>query len=98
MRQKNSRDLYAAMALLTSAKEVEDFLTDLCTPAEIKAFSERWRVCQILDRDDCSYRDIRKNTGVSLATISRVARFLKHEKYGGYRKMLEKIAQMERKS
>ncbi|MDR2416556.1 MAG: transcriptional regulator [Holosporales bacterium] len=86
-------DLFSAIALLTSSREIEAFLADLCTPAEVKAFVERWRVCQLLDRDASSYREIRESTGASLTTIGRVARFLRNEKHGGYRNLLKKIKQ-----
>ena len=66
------------------------FLKDLCTPQEISALQERWRVCQLLDRE-MSYRDIHQVTGASLTTVGRVARFLKNESYQGYRSVLDKM-------
>jgi TrpR-related protein YerC/YecD len=89
--QRSDIDLFSAIALLNSAKEVQDFLADLCTPAEVKAFVERWKVCQLLDRKALSYREIHALTGASLTTIGRVSRFLNEEKYGGYKKVLGKI-------
>ena len=58
---------------------MEKFLIDLCTPAELKALSERWHVAQLLDKGEMSYREIYALTGVSTTTIARVARFLKDE-------------------
>lgn len=63
-------------------------LVDLCTPAELRALSERWRVAEMLDEGELSYRDISAQTGVSTTTIGRVARFLKDEPHGGYRLLL----------
>ena len=80
-----------ALLLLADRTEVEQFLKDLCTPQEIGALQERWRVCQLLDQNNMSYRDIHEITGASLTTISRVARFLKNESYHGYRALLDKI-------
>lgn len=64
-------------------------LIDLCTPAELRALSERWRVAKLLDEGEMSYREISAETGVSTTTIGRVARFLKDEPHGGYRLLLE---------
>ena len=83
--------LFNVISLLNDAKDAENFLIDLCTPSEIKAFVERWRVCQLLHSKRHSYRDISEITGASLTTIGRVSRFLNDEKYGGYRKMLQRL-------
>jgi len=78
-------ELDAALARLDDPKAVKAFLTDLCTPAELRAMTERWQVAQILDEGQKSYRDIQAETGVSTTTIGRVARFLRDEPHGGYR-------------
>lgn len=84
-------DLYEALLLLETPGEVASFLRDLCTPQEVSALKERWRVCQLLELGNLSYRDIHKITGASLTTIGRVARFLKEEQHHGYRAVLNKI-------
>lgn len=84
-------DLFEALALLGTPNEVERFIKDLCTPQEIKALADRWRVCKLLHQNQLSYRDIHAQTGVSLATITRVARFLHNEPYHGYKSVLKKI-------
>lgn len=53
--------------------------------------AERWKVCKILETDSLSYRQIHQQTGASLTTITRVARFLKLEPHQGYANVLEKI-------
>ncbi|MCB2113973.1 MAG: hypothetical protein KDD85_10565 [Parvularculaceae bacterium] len=80
-------------ALLTHSKrsELEAFLADLCTPAEIKALSERWRVARYLDAGELSYREIAVAAGSSTATVTRVARFLKDMPYRGYRRALDRL-------
>ena len=83
--------LYDAMINLKTAKEIESFLKDLCTPAELKSFNERWAVAQLLDMGQLSYRGINEQTGTSTTTVSRVARFLMKEKHSGYRLLLDKI-------
>ncbi len=85
------QELYQALLLVKNTQEMEAFLKDLCTPAEIRALAERWRVCKILNEEKLSYREINKETGASLATIGRVARFLKDEPYNGYRLILKRI-------
>lgn len=77
-----------ALASLNETEQVRAFLVDLCTPAELRALSERWHVAQILDEGEKSYREIQAETGVSTTTIGRVARFLKDEPHGGYRALL----------
>ena len=84
-------DLCEAFLHLETPDDVYRFLKDLCTPQELSALSERWRVCQLLNQGGLSYRDIHQVTGASLTTIGRVARFLKDEPYNGYQMLLNKI-------
>lgn len=86
-----SQELYKALLLLKSAQEVDQFLKDLCTPQEIKAMAERWRVAKLLDQGALSYREISDETKASVATITRVARFLKHEPHRGYQLILSRL-------
>lgn len=83
--------LCAAILHLKTKEECHNFLLDLCTPAEIKAFGERWKVARILSEGNLSYRDIHAQTGVSLTTIGRVARFLLQEPHQGYSTVLKRI-------
>lgn len=87
----NTKNLAEVLSEIKSVSEMEQFLTDLCTRAELKAMKERWRVCQLLNDDKLSYREIHKLTNASLTTIGRVARFLRDEPHGGYRNILRKI-------
>lgn len=77
--------LAQAFLTLRNEDEVRRFLADLCTPGEIRALAERWHVAGLLAEGALSYRDICQETGVSTATIVRVARFLRDEQFGGYR-------------
>lgn len=88
---KSYDELIEALLLLETKEEADAFLKDLCTPQELSALSERWRVCKLLESQDLSYRQISEQTGASLATITRVARFLKNEPHHGYLTMLKKI-------
>lgn len=84
-------DLCEAFMQLKSEKECKSFLIDLCTPAEIKALSERWVIARMLDEGDASYRDISATTGASTTTVGRVARFLEKEPFHGYRLILDRM-------
>ena len=74
--------LAQAFAGLRQADEVGAFLRDLCTPAELEALSDRWKVVPLL-RQGVPYREIHDRTLVSVTTIGRVARTLEHGT-GGY--------------
>jgi TrpR-related protein YerC/YecD len=76
------RSLFVAISLLRSPDEVRAFFQDLCTPTELQAMADRWAVAEHLKRE-VPYREISRLTGVSSATIVRVARFLASG-YGGY--------------
>ena len=82
---------------LASCRKVDDcvrFLVDLCTPGELEALAGRWQVALRLDRG-MPYREIASATGVSTATITRVARSLTHG--DGYRRALDRLRRARRK-
>jgi TrpR-related protein YerC/YecD len=84
-----ARTLSEALLSLETAGETKAFLEDLCTPAELEAMVDRWRVAQLLNQG-LSYRDIRDLTEVSVTTIGRVARFIERGT-GGYRTALDRL-------
>ena len=88
-----ARSLSEALLSLQSTQEVRQFLEDLCTPAEVEAMVDRWRVAQLVDQG-YTYRDIREMTEVSVTTIGRVARFMEHGE-GGYRTALDRLENQE---
>jgi TrpR-related protein YerC/YecD len=69
------RNLVAALLTMRTPDELRAFLRDLCTPAELQALADRWAVVGLLQRD-MPYREIHRQTGVSVTTIGRVARYL----------------------
>ncbi|MEF9977145.1 MAG: YerC/YecD family TrpR-related protein [Thermomonas sp.] len=74
--------LAEALSALKGAAEIRAFLEDLCTPAELEAMGDRWRVIpQLLQ--GVPYREIHDRTLVSVTTIGRVARTLERGT-GGY--------------
>ena len=81
--------LSTALKNLHSDKDIDNFLKDLCTPAEIEAMKERWEVAQLLYKGDSTYRDIASKLNTSTATVTRVARFLFKESNKGYLSLLK---------
>lgn len=74
--------LCQALLSLRDESEMEAFLRDLCTPAELEVLVDRWRVVPYL-LEGVAYREIHERTAVSITTIGRVARFL-NQGNGGY--------------
>ncbi len=94
MKPSNARaekELIEAFLALENADECRRFLRDICTPKEISDLSERWLVARILDEGKLSYREIHAQTGVSVTTVGRVARFLQQENYQGYRTIIDRM-------
>lgn len=75
-------DLAVAMTALRTSAQMRAFLEDLCTPAELEAMTDRWRVVPLL-LEGVPYREIHDQTLVSVTTIGRVARTLERGA-GGY--------------
>ncbi len=84
-------NLYQALMVPKTEEDMRRFMRDLCTPAELRAFEERWQIVQLLDAGDMSYRQISEKTGASTTTVGRVARFLNDEDYKGYRAVLDHL-------
>lgn len=76
------KSLAKALAALDQPGEVAAFLCDLCTPAELEAMADRWRVVPLL-LERVPYREIHERTGVSVTTVGRVARTIEYGD-GGY--------------
>jgi len=85
------QELYKAFSQIKNQQEFENFLSDLCTPYEIKALNERWRIARMLYTTSLSQDAIAANIGGSATTINRVARFLYAEKFGGYSTVLARL-------
>jgi len=88
---KNEKSLIEALLALENVDECRRFLHDLCTPQEITDLSDRWLIANLLDEGKLSYREIHAQTGVSVTTIGRVARFLQQENYQGYRILIDRL-------
>jgi TrpR-related protein YerC/YecD len=96
--EKVLEELFEALLHLKNTQEVGRFMKDLCTPQEISALAERWRVCRLLEQNNLSYREIHDITGASLTTIGRVARFLKTEPHQGYKMIIDRVPALKLKN
>jgi TrpR-related protein YerC/YecD len=83
--------LYDALLSMQTRAEMDAFLADLCTPAELRAFAERWQVARLLDAGGKSYREIAVEAHASPTTVVRVARYLKDMPHQGYRLALDRL-------
>jgi TrpR-related protein YerC/YecD len=86
---KKNRQLVAAVLAIKDEKEAQKFLRDLMTPAEIAEFANRLEAASLLSRD-AQYNYITERTGLSSATIARIAKWLGGS-LGGYRIILNRI-------
>lgn len=86
---KQEQALFDVIASLQNTHEVKQFLIDLCTPAELQAMADRWRVVKPLIAGE-PYRKIHEKTAVSVTTITRVARAITYGT-GGYKLAYEKL-------
>jgi TrpR-related protein YerC/YecD len=86
---RSEQELYKAIALIQTAEEAQKFLQDLCTPAELQAMADRWRVLDLL-KQGMPYRKIYEETGVSVTTVGRVARSVLLGD-GGYNLIYERL-------
>jgi TrpR-related protein YerC/YecD len=89
--------LFRALLALRSVEECRAFFHDLCTPAELQALKDRWAVAELLGEGRLTYRQIHDQTGVSITTIGRVARYLS-DGFGGYTKALQRTSRSDRGS
>ena len=90
---KNRKLLFEAIVKLRTVEECQRFFEDLCTPAELHAMAGRWEVAKLVEQK-VPYRTIHGLTGVSTATVTRVARALTKEG-SGYARLLTRIKSEE---
>ncbi|MFA4830979.1 MAG: YerC/YecD family TrpR-related protein [Patescibacteria group bacterium] len=64
------------------------FLRDLCTLEELEVISSRWEAARMIKKGS-PYRKIAEKTGISTATVTRIAHWIRHGE-GGYKKLLGK--------
>ncbi|MFA6257483.1 MAG: YerC/YecD family TrpR-related protein [Candidatus Paceibacterota bacterium] len=87
---KKNRQFVEAILTLKNTNETERFLRDLMTESEIKEFANRLEAARLLSID-IQYNAIIESTGLSSATIARIAKWLKGS-LGGYRLILSRLS------
>ena len=93
--EENLDALSRVLAKLGKPSQVRAFLEDLCTPAELEAMCDRWRVVPFL-LGGMPYTEIHERTFVSITTIGRVARTLASGT-GGYNAAVRSTPGLPRK-
>lgn len=89
-------DLLAVLAALTSPRDISSLLSDLLTPQETEALTERWLIAERLSRGE-PQRTVADALGVSITTVSRGARSLKYGS-GGFALALATLRRMQESS
>lgn len=87
---KKNKQLVQAFLTLKNAEEAQSFLRDLMTENEIQEFANRLEAASLLSKD-VQYNAISEDTGLSSATIARIAKWLKGS-LGGYRLVLSRLS------
>ena len=90
---KNSKELFRALSSIENEDDMAIFCRDLMTEAEIDAFSCRWQVALLLSKGE-SQRNASEKTGVSIATVTRVNRWL-NRGMGGYKKLINSTKKIQ---
>src|SRR3989339_239019 len=87
-RAKAIKELFGVFSKLRTKNEFLKFFYDLCTREEIEEMAGRWQAARLIDKD-VPYRTIAKKTGLSTATVTRVAQWLNHGN-NGYRLVIRR--------
>lgn len=75
--QPRSTALYEAILRLDNLEDCVQFFNDLCAVTELRTMEQRYDVASCLLQGKV-YSEIRKETGASSATVSRVNRMLNY--------------------
>ncbi|MBP7832182.1 MAG: hypothetical protein KA035_00205 [Candidatus Levybacteria bacterium] len=84
-----TKELYKALLSLKDESELNAFLRDLLTAEELKEFSNRWKVAQMLSAKK-TYVEIESETGMSSTTIARISKWLEHG-MDGYKLVIKRL-------
>lgn len=80
--------LYEIIASLKDAKEVEMFLSDLCTMQEIEYMAQRVESAKLLI-NNMTYQEVFKQVNISSATLSRISKCVKYNE--GYNTVIKRF-------
>lgn len=86
---KEYRELIRALLALRNDDEARRFLRDLLTEPELAEFSRRWQAARLLAQA-VPYTEVEKRTGLSSATVARVAKWLNTGR-GGYQLIIKRL-------
>jgi TrpR-related protein YerC/YecD len=84
-----NNQLIMAILALENDSEAKSFLRDLMTEKEITEFAKRLQAAEMLVKKT-PYLIIEQQTGLSSATVARVAKWL-NGKEGGYRTIINRL-------
>lgn len=84
-------ELIMAFNTLKSKKEVENFLRDIFTIAEIKEASRRFQIAKKLWLGNSNYLQIAAELHTSTTTVTRVADWLFNKGLDGYKTILARL-------
>jgi TrpR-related protein YerC/YecD len=88
-RNEDTDELFKGILSLQNVEECYKFFEDACTIKEIIEISQRLKAAKMLKKGE-NYAIIRKETGMSTATISRVSKCLSYGE-GGYNLVIERL-------
>ena len=86
---KSTDSLFQAILKLQNKNEAQRFFRDLLTEEEIKEFSARWQVAQMLAKK-IPYSQIEIQTGMSTTTIARISKWLNNG-MNGYKLIIDRL-------
>lgn len=87
----NDLELLNALESVKSQAETRSFLRDVFTLSELKEAATRFQIAKTLWLGGKSYLEIADTFHTSTTTVTRVAHWLNHQKYGGYRTVLSRL-------
>ncbi len=85
----DNNQLIQAILAIQTGDEARNFLRDLMTEKEIDEFAKRLKAAEMLT-EKVPYLIIEKQTGLSSATIARVAKWLNGPD-GGYKTIIDRL-------
>lgn len=87
-------ELVETLFACESKEDLLAFLEDVATTRELNEMAKRWKTAKLVSQG-VQYRKIAEITGLSTATVTRVASWLNNGA-GGYKKALAKIHHVHR--
>lgn len=92
IQSKNNEDIdevLMSLVYMSNLKDMRTFATDLFTESELEALGRRWKAARMLHAG-ISYRKIERVTGMSSATIAKLAKIVAN-RGGGFNNLLSSM-------